>query len=91
MFYLICYDIRNPKRLRRTAKKLENYGIRVQKSFFQCEMSSAMLDELVKDIKGVINLKVDYFFIYPICEKCAKKVVIDGKGSTMDLEDFLIL
>ncbi|HQM85027.1 MAG TPA: CRISPR-associated endonuclease Cas2, partial [bacterium] len=32
---LILYDIRDPKRLLRVAKIMENYGYRVQKSVFE--------------------------------------------------------
>lgn len=91
MFYLICYDIRDSKRLMKVAKRLENYGIRVQKSFFSCEFSSSILEQLIEQIKQVIDLNADYFFVYPICDKCAKKVIIDGRGSTMNLSEYLIL
>jgi len=33
--WLILYDIRNEKRLRRIAKLMERYGERVQKSVFE--------------------------------------------------------
>ena len=33
MMYFISYDIADPKRLKAVAKMLENYGLRIQKSF----------------------------------------------------------
>jgi len=91
MIYLICYDISNPKRLQKTAKVLENYGIRVQRSFFQCEMTPNRLESLKNEILGIINIKKDYFFIYPLCRKCSQKATIDGVGKLILLEDYIIL
>ena len=38
MRYLVAYDIRCPKRLRRVARLLNEYGIRIEKSVFVCEI-----------------------------------------------------
>src|SRR5262249_25938031 len=35
-WWLVCYDVRDPDRLRKTAKHLEGYGERVQYSVFRC-------------------------------------------------------
>ena len=44
--YLVSYDICEPKRLRRVARALEGFGVRLQYSVFECpldEMRMAML------------------------------------------------
>jgi len=76
MIYMICYDITNHKRLRKTAKVLENYGIRIQKSFFQCEISKDMLNRLIKAILAVIDVSEDKLYVYPLCNGCLKNVKI---------------
>ena len=91
MFYLFCYDISNARRLRRTAKILENFGIRVQKSFFQCEMEQKRMLDLRDQVLKVIDTDKDYFFIYPLCEDCSRKALTDGKGELVKLESFEIL
>ena len=91
MIYMICYDISNPKRLRKTAKVLENYGIRVQKSFFQCEMNKKVMNNLKKQVLDIIDLENDYFFIYPLCEDCSRKPLTDGTGSVIKIEAFEII
>lgn len=91
MIYMICYDISNPKRLQKTARTLENFGLRVQKSFFQCEMSAAKLDEVRRALLGIINLTEDSLFIYPLCEDCSGKALTDGQGDLIKLETFEIL
>lgn len=91
MIYLVCYDISNPKRLRRTAKVLENFGIRVQKSFFQCEMAEERMECLRDRVLSVVDTKNDYFFIYPLCEDCSRKALTDGTGSLIKVLSFEIL
>ena len=43
MIYFISYDVSNPKRLNKVAKTLENFGIRIQFSFFECEMEKELI------------------------------------------------
>ncbi|MFN8079719.1 MAG: CRISPR-associated endonuclease Cas2 [Kineosporiaceae bacterium] len=40
---MIAYDIREPKRLRRVCKTMEEYGERLQYSVFVCDLSRAEL------------------------------------------------
>ena len=35
-WWLVCYDVRDAKRLRKTAKHMEGYGERMQYSVFRC-------------------------------------------------------
>ncbi|HID39915.1 MAG TPA: CRISPR-associated endonuclease Cas2 [Calditrichaeota bacterium] len=90
MIYMICYDISHPKRLRKTAKILEGYGLRVQKSFFQCEISSEGLRQLRSDLLKVIDVEKDYFYIYPLCESCTRKAQTDGNGQLIVIRSFEI-
>jgi CRISPR-associated protein Cas2 len=48
--YLVSYDICDPKRLRRVARALEGFGVRLQYSVFECpldDMRLAMLKAAV--------------------------------------------
>lgn len=91
MIYMVCYDICNPKRLQKTAKVIENYGLRIQYSFFQCEMPREIMHRMKKEVLNIIDVKADYFFIYPLCEACSRKAVTDGKGNIMVLKSFEII
>lgn len=53
--FLICYDIREPKRLRRVAKVCESYGRRLQFSVFETVLSSVMLAQLKAELETVVN------------------------------------
>ncbi|HQJ72871.1 MAG TPA: CRISPR-associated endonuclease Cas2 [Spirochaetota bacterium] len=91
MNYLVCYDIADPRRLRKTAKTLEKSGIRVQYSFFELDVSADRLETLLGDLKKVIKPSEDKLFVYPICAECKKRAVIDGTGALLRLETFRIL
>lgn len=88
---MICYDISNPKRLKKTAKILEQHGIRIQKSFFQCEMTEKQKQQLIQLLLGQIDTQQDRLSVYPICSNCARNPWRDGKGHILKLENFEIL
>lgn len=88
---MICYDISDDKRLRRVAKILEDYGLRIQKSFFQLDTDEVLLNKIINQILKELNLKYDYLFIYPLCEKCCSKTIKQGKGEIIDLEVYKII
>jgi CRISPR-associated protein Cas2 len=90
MIYMICYDISNPKRLQKTSKLLTNYGLRVQKSFFQCEISKKGMEKLRRDILDIIDLEKDYFYIYPLCDDCSRKTESDGEGQLIKVQSYEI-
>lgn len=91
MIYFISYDIANQKRLRKVAKTLENFGIRIQFSFFECEMQKEQLDELKARLLEIIDKKEDSLLIYPICEDCAAKTTAVGNGNIFIPQTFQIL
>ena len=52
MFRLIIYDIRSNKRRLKLSKLLEGYGVRVQKSCFEVDLSRNDYQSLLMDIEG---------------------------------------
>ncbi len=88
---MFCYDISSAKRLRKVAKILENYGLRIQKSFFQCEMSKDEMNRLKDLLLKVINSRKDSLFIYPLCEDCNNKVIKDGNGEIIKISSYEII
>lgn len=91
MTYFICYDIANPGRLVKVARTLENFGLRVQYSFFQCDMEEEQLEELRRRLLLIINRKEDSLRIYPLCQDCLKQAVLLGSGSVFIPRSFQIL
>ena len=89
--YFISYDISSPKRLVKVAKTLENFGLRVQYSFFECEMEKEHLEILKEYLLEIINPKEDSLRIYPLCEDCLSETSSIGKGSLFKPLSFQIL
>ena len=67
--WLVIYDIRNEKRLRRIAKIMERYGERVQKSVFETYCEEATIERMRKEARAVLD-KDDSLIILPLCAKC---------------------
>ncbi len=70
---------------------LENYGIRVQKSFFQCEMEKKRMYQLRDDLLSIIETEEDSLFFYPLCEECSRKAETIGSGIILRISPFEIL
>lgn len=52
MFCLIIYDIRSNKRRLKLSKLLKGYGVRVQKSCFEVDLSRNDYQSLLRDIES---------------------------------------
>jgi len=68
-WWLVCYDVRDPDRLRRAAKHLEGYGSRVQYSVFRCWMTARDLQRLRWELTAMLPVEDDVMFI-PLCSQC---------------------
>ncbi len=72
MLLLIVYDITEPKRLRKVARLLEKYGIRVQNSTFELEREN--YNEILEKLKKLIDEEEgDKIFIFKISGKNEEK------------------
>jgi CRISPR-associated protein Cas2 len=68
-WWLVCYDVRDEKRLRRTAKHMEGYGERMQYSVFRCWLSPRDLERLRWELTNMLQPEDDVLFI-PLCVRC---------------------
>jgi len=57
--FLLCYDVRDDKRLRKAARVAEAYGYRLQYSVFLCDLNAVERVRLESDLRGVLELGVD--------------------------------
>lgn len=85
-WYLIAYDVRDPKRLKLVAKKLESYGTRIQYSIFRCRLEPESLAKLRWELAEIMD-GVDSLLVMPICMKCAGKVPIHSTPDQHDWAD----
>lgn len=84
MLYLISYDISSEKKRNRTASLLEDVGIRVQYSLFECFLSADQKTILESKLKRCINPDTDSIRLYPICSSCSSRALILGKKVLFD-------
>ena len=61
--FLICYDIRDPKRLRRVHKLMKAYGEPWQYSVFYCTLKAIDRVRLETALRETMNLKEDQVLI----------------------------
>ena len=52
-WYIVAYDIRDPVRLRRVAKHLKGYGVRLQYSIFRCRLNDRQVARLDWELKKI--------------------------------------
>lgn len=66
--YLVCYDIRHPKRLRRVHKVCKGYGEPWQFSIFFCVLKAIDRVRLQAELENVMNLKEDQVLLIDLGE-----------------------
>jgi CRISPR-associated protein Cas2 len=79
-FYVVAYDVRDDTRRARVAKHLESLGERVQDSVFECYLTSAELEKLLKKLGRITNAEEDSLRVYVLCGQCQGKVRVAGLG-----------
>lgn len=77
---LVSYDISDPKRLIRVGKLMKNYGERVLKSVFECNLSQEELSAMRAHIEREIDHLEDSVRFYILCGKCVRRVEVTGLG-----------
>lgn len=53
--YIVTYDIRDPKRLRRVFKACKDYGLHLQLSVFECDLTAAEKIDFESRLRGLIK------------------------------------
>lgn len=85
MLVWCIYDISKTKIRNKIVKLAMRYGLyRVQKSVFLGNINKTNLDELVLQSEELINHDTDSVYIFPMCEKDFKRVVLQGQAFDKD-------
>lgn len=64
--YLLAYDIRHPRRLRRVHRVATDYGEPLQYSLFVCDLTAVELLRLKRALLGEINQSEDSIGIFDL-------------------------
>ena len=73
-YYLVAYDISDSKLRLKVAKELKGYGVRVQRSVFECKTSQAKYHQLIKKLQQMIQ-SPDSVRIYKLTKTSPIKVL----------------
>ena len=95
MMVLITYDVSTEteggkRRLRKVAKKCQDYGQRVQNSVFECIIDPARLKQLQAMLEKIIDPEVDSLRYYYLGDEWRTRVEHVGAKVSLDLEGTLI-
>jgi CRISPR-associated protein Cas2 len=90
--YLVCYDIADPKRLRKVAMACEDFGYRKQYSVFLARVSATELVRLRTRLYDIIDLAEDQVLFIPLCQKCVNGIEAIGRPTeAADAKDVVVV
>ena len=85
MYVVVTYDIKNDKQRGKLAKELLQFGIRTQKSFFECEINEREL-KIIKKIVRRYSEPEDFVTIYHTDKKKIKR---ESKIDYFEIDDLV--
>ena len=81
----VIYDISDDNVRNAVANRCKGYGLyRVQKSAFLGTLNSNQQDSLVIECRDLIEI-TDSVYVFPMCDKCFKRIELLGKDFDLDL------
>ncbi len=92
MWVVVCYDVNTEtregrRRLRRVAQVCKNYGQRVQKSVFECQVDEMKAEQLRKKLLKEVKLELDNLRIYRLTEPREHNVEQYGTTRTVFFDE----
>lgn len=88
---VVAYDVVEDSRRGKLAAVLAGYGVRLQKSVFECLLPDGGLDEILAAAERHLNLKTDRFVVLPVCASCEETRVVLGQVLEIQEDPFWIL
>ena len=88
MKYLVVYDIAEDRVRTRIAEAIDDFGVRVQESVFECELSADALARLQARLTEFVGgSAAGSVRIYQLCDRCAGNVVSLESGGTRRMQE----
>lgn len=96
MLVLVCYDVNTEtrqgrRRLRRVAKVCQDFGQRVQKSVFECQVDVMKFEGLQRALLSEIDEALDCLRFYRLPDDNSHLITEHGKARATDFEAPLIV
>lgn len=90
--WLVCYDISDPKRLRKVALACEDFGVRKQLSVFLCRLTATEFVKLRTRLHGLIDHQADQVLFIPLCARCVTQMEAMGRPmEAVDARDVVVV
>ncbi|MCI0487079.1 MAG: CRISPR-associated endonuclease Cas2 [Blastocatellia bacterium] len=86
LWYLVSYDIRDPKRWRKAYRILRGYGHSLQYSLFRCRLGPADLERLRWELERVLEAEDDLLFI-GLCSGCVARISARNREGVWEEEE----
>jgi CRISPR-associated protein Cas2 len=74
LWYLVSYDIRDPKRWRKAYKIINGYGRSLQYSVFRCQLTASNLERLRWELERVLADEDALLFV-GLCSACVERII----------------
>ncbi len=96
MWIIVAYDVNTEtkegrRRLRRVAQACKNFGQRVQKSVFECQVNEMKFEQLRRRLLKEIDKEEDNLRLYRLTEPREQHVETYGQSRTIFFDDPLIV
>ena len=96
MLMLVSYDVSTvtsdgKNRLRRIAKACQNWGIRVQNSVFECNVTPSQWIQLRAELERIFDPTTDSLRYYNLGDNYSKRIEHVGAKTALDVEKPLII
>ena len=91
MFCVVCFDICDDRTRYRAVKILKSFGVRVQKSVFECPtLTEEQFLKMQHRLEECIDNLEDTVRYYSLCKQCLLRVEKSGIGEIPDVSEFHI-
>ncbi|NJO74208.1 MAG: CRISPR-associated endonuclease Cas2 [Leptolyngbyaceae cyanobacterium RM1_406_9] len=84
-YYLISYDIRDPKRWRKAYQLLKGYGETLQYSIFRCRLSQREREKLRWELEKILAQE-DSLLIAGLCDRCVERIQACNRPETWPVQ-----
>lgn len=92
MFYLVSFDIVADPARARVVRVLKGYGVRVQKSVFECsKLNESQFLKMKTRIEDLIDAGEDSVRYYALCGACLDRVEFTGVGKPPEREAYRVV
>lgn len=85
-WYVVSYDITEPKRWKKVYERLNGYGTRLQYSIFRCRLTKTEVERLRWELEKELT-EDDKLLILTVCESCERRTLAINRPESWKQHD----